>query len=503
MTKASIVAVCVKVGDEVKTGDLLFQAETDKAVIDVESEYAGTVAAVIAEEGDEFPVGATVLTIGLAGKADNMSGKSGDAPASEFADGSPAQGHLKDEFADGLQAQGRLEGESADGLQIQAQEHAMGGREERRSERRIPASPLARKIAKENGIDLALVRAAGRVIEKGDILEYLAQVRKAHEGSQAAGCEDAPFAFNADGKTRVERNKAKTIAAERLSWSFRQAPHFYLTRDVDMTAVLAEIETLKCEVGPVQGVDQPAMCEEETISHGGQLTRCGDQPFRCEEPLIRNGDQPAGCEEPFIRNGDQLAGCEEPLIRCEDQPIGQERRSISMNDCLVWAAACALRNEPMANAAFYDGNIWLNPSVNIGYAVAAPKGLVVPVIHHADQMNVAAISEQRRLLVARALENTLQPADIEEGTFTISNLGAFGIDHFQAIVNPPEAAILAVGRLRDHVKIVSGEVRSVPVCTLTLSVDHRVLDGSEAARFFEILIYSLENIGDVRRTAGG
>jgi pyruvate dehydrogenase E2 component (dihydrolipoamide acetyltransferase) len=171
------------------------------------------------------------------------------------------------------------------------------------------------------------------------------------------------------------------------------------------------------------------------------------------------------------------------------KPLGTR---VTYTDLLVRLVAAALSEHPRANASWKDGAIVQNAEINIGLAVAVEDGLVVPVLHRADTLSVAEIAASREDLVARAQAGKLRPADIQGGGFTISNLGMFGVDAFSAIVNPPQAAILAVGRIADRVVALNGQPAVQPTVVLTLSCDHRALDGARGARFLEALADLIE-----------
>ncbi|HKZ07463.1 MAG TPA: dihydrolipoamide acetyltransferase family protein [Methylomirabilota bacterium] len=172
------------------------------------------------------------------------------------------------------------------------------------------------------------------------------------------------------------------------------------------------------------------------------------------------------------------------------QPGGGGR--ITYTDLLVRLVAAALTRHPAANAAWADGRIVRHAEVNVGLAVAVEDGLVVPVLHRADTLDVAAIAARREDLVGRAQAGRLRPADIQGGGFTISNLGMYGVDAFNAIVNPPQAAILAVGRIADRVVALNGQPSVQPTMVLTLSCDHRALDGARGAQFLGTLANLIE-----------
>jgi pyruvate dehydrogenase E2 component (dihydrolipoamide acetyltransferase) len=166
--------------------------------------------------------------------------------------------------------------------------------------------------------------------------------------------------------------------------------------------------------------------------------------------------------------------------------------TITHTDLLVKLCAEALRRHPRVNATWNAGSITLAGAINVGVAVATDDGLVVPVVHDADKLALAAISARRREVVERARTGRLQPDDLQGGTFTISNLGMYGVDYFQAIVNAPQAAILAVGRIREQPAAVNGELVIRPTLTLAVSFDHRVVDGARGAQFLETLADLIE-----------
>ncbi|MDR2156925.1 MAG: 2-oxo acid dehydrogenase subunit E2 [Clostridiales Family XIII bacterium] len=370
MTKGLIVDIFVKPGDDVNVGDVLFQLETDKAVIDVESEYKGAVAEITAAVGEELPVGAPIVTLRTEDEASAAAG-AGEIPHAARTD--------------------------APAVSVGKRNKAL-------------ATPAARKYAKEHSADLALIRPKGSVIEKEDVEAYLRG-----ESDIAPPRPAAPFEYRTEGKEKAERSRIQKRTAERLSYSFREIPHFWLVRDVDLSALEEE--------------------RQAAIDQGGK---------------------------------------------------------IGIGDYLLAAAAKALAAHPLANAGYYADEIWYNPSVNVGYAVASPKGLVVPVVRDADKLGLDALSERRRALVRKALDGQIGPEDMEDGTFTVTNLASFGIDRFFAIINPPQAAILSAGRVKRQPAVSSGALKSVPVLTLSLAVDHRVLDGAEAADFLAAIAEILE-----------
>jgi pyruvate dehydrogenase E2 component (dihydrolipoamide acetyltransferase) len=255
--------------------------------------------------------------------------------------------------------------------------------------RLAPASPKARRLAAERGVDLYIVRGSGPggAVLAGDV--------PAQRAAAAAGA----------GVSNVWR-----IMAERMTQSWTSAPHFYLVREVNATRLMTWRE------------------------------RAGKQGTR-----------------------------------------------VTYTDLLVRLAAAAIKQHPRVNVSWKDGRLITHTDVNVGLAVALEDGLVVPVLHRADTLTLAEIAARREDLVTRAQAGKLRPADIQGGTFTISNLGMYGVDAFNAIVNPPQAAILAVGRIAERVVAVSGQPAVQPVVVLTLSCDHRAVDGARGAQFLGAL----------------
>jgi len=360
-------------GDQVAKGEPLMEVETDKVTVEIEAPADGLLAGVRAAEGAEVPVGQTVALIVAPGEAVPANG-SGAAPAAE---------------APPLAAAPEPAGAQAQGPAV--------------ATRRRLASPKARRLAAERGIDLdTLVAGSG---PRGALVaaDILAAGTGGDSGRPSAAEEVAP-------------SRIWSIMAQRTTESWTTAPHFYLLREVD----------------------------------AGRLA-----------------------------SWREVAG----------QRLG---RKVSVTDLLVRATAAALRDHPRANAAWADGTILLNDEVNVGIAVAVEDGLVVPVIHGADRIGLAGIVERREDVVARAREGALRPEDVERGTFTISNLGMYGVDAFNAVVNAPQAAILAVGRIVDRVVAAGGMPVVRPTMALTLSCDHRVVDGARAAEFLDALAALIE-----------
>jgi pyruvate dehydrogenase E2 component (dihydrolipoamide acetyltransferase) len=280
--------------------------------------------------------------------------------------------------------------------------------------RRTLASPKARRLAQERGLDLGAIRGSG---PDGAVLA--ADVLAAH----GAPTEPELREEQAPTVSRLWR-----VMAERVSQAWTTIPHFYLLREVNAARLIAWRDEVQ-------------------------------ERFAAQQP---GGDQ-------------QGAG------------------KISYTDLLVKVTAAALRRHPRLNATWRNEALIQHPEINIGLAVAVEDGLVVPVLQRADTLGLAQLADRRAQLVAKAQAGRLAPADLSGGTFTISNLGMYGIDAFNAIVNPPQAAILAVGRIADRVVPLQGQPAVQPMLTLSLSCDHRAVDGARGAQFLQTVADLIEH----------
>jgi pyruvate dehydrogenase E2 component (dihydrolipoamide acetyltransferase) len=355
-------------GDEVSKGEPLMEVETDKVTVEIEAPADGILASLRAAEAAEVPVGETVAVI-LAHGEDLPAADTGAAAAAPAVAEAP----------------------------IVTASAPVAVREGAPAPRRRLASPKARRLAAERGIDLdTLVDGSGP------------------HGALVA--DDIPAAPAAPAGGELPLSRIWELMAERTTQSWTSAPHFYLQREVDASRLASWREVAKQRLG----------------------------------------------------------------------------LDVSVTDLLVRAAAAALEAHPRVNAAWADGTIRLNDEINVGIAVAVEDGLVVPVVHGADRIGLGAIAERRRDVVERARAGALRPEDVERGTFTISNLGMFGVDAFNAVVNAPQAAILAVGQIVDRVVPVSGSPAVRPRMALSLSCDHRVVDGARAAQFLDALAALIE-----------
>jgi pyruvate dehydrogenase E2 component (dihydrolipoyllysine-residue acetyltransferase) len=382
MESGTIVRWLKSEGEPVEKGEALFELDTDKVTQEVEAETNGVLLKIAVAEG-EVPVGQTVAFIGAEGEdvPDTAAAKPQEAVAAQTAE--PAK-KAAPEPATVASGNGR-----------------------------IKASPLARRLARERGVDLSSVRGTG---PEGRIVAE--DVERAEAGGPAAPA--APTVPAATGEAeRIPLSNVRRTIARRLTEAW-QIPVFQLQTSAEMTRVNALVARL-----------------------------------RERDPDVR----------------------------------------ITVTDVLTKVCAQALMRHREVNAEFTQEAILLHPSANVGLAVAAPQGLVVPVIRSAERLSLTEIAQVRADLVGRARENKLRAEDLEGGTFTISNLGMYAVESFTAVLNPPQAAIVAVGATEERVVPVGGETAVRPMLTLTATFDHRAVDGAPAAAFLQTLKESLEDPG--------
>ena len=385
-------------GERVTQGESIVTIETDKAAVDLEAPASGILARLSAKPGDEVPVAQVIAVILADGEAEQaaaplatVSSASGAVPAA-----SPA-------------LQGREVVAAAVGADGAAR--SAPARNGRRA-----ASPKARRIAAERGLDIAALRGSGPggVVLAADVPAATAPVQTMIPGV-VESVAPAPASVRPEDRTSATGGEPGEhtlstvwrLMAERTTQSWTSVPHFFLLREVNATG----------------------------------------------------------------------------LIAWRERAAQQVSDAVTYTDLFVKVLAEALRRHPQVNASWAGGTIETHDEVNIGIAVATEQGLVVPVIQRADDLSLRGIARQRADLVARAQAGHLRLADLQGGTFTISNLGMYGIDAFTAIINAPQAAILAVGRIADRVVPVDGKPAVQPMLTLSLSCDHRVVDGARGAEF--------------------
>lgn len=392
----------VKEGDTVKSGDIIAEVETDKATMDVEVFDGGTILKLLANEGEAVALGAKMAIIGKAGE--DISALLGGAPAPAAAPApakaeSPAPAE-KEAFVDPIL--GNLASPAVAS-----------------NDGRIKASPLAKKIAQDKGIDLGKVQGSGpegRIV-KSDV-EHASAAPVSAPAATAPASTPAPVATSSTSSyTDTKISQMRKTIAKRLAESMFTNPHFYETVDIDM---------------------------KNAIKVREQLNKISDV-------------------------------------------------KISFNDFVVKASAVALKKHPKVNSSWLGDVIRQYNSVHVAVAVAIEDGLVTPVIRNTDSKGLSQISKETKDLAGRARDRKLAPEEWEGSTFTISNLGMFGIEEFTAIINPPNACILAVGAIRDVPVVEDGAVVPGKRMKVTLSSDHRVVDGATSAEFLQTLKGLLEN----------
>jgi pyruvate dehydrogenase E2 component (dihydrolipoamide acetyltransferase) len=390
-----------KVGDAVSAGDVVADIETDKAIMELEAYDDGVLERILVAEGESAPIGTPIGVLG------DGSG-SGPAPAEPAAPEPAAQ-----PAAPGPAAEPAAPAPAPTGTR----------------DARPPASPLARRLARERGVDLEAVQGSGphgRII-RADIEAAAVSTPTPPDAAATEAAPSAPSAPSAapsrpapQDADEVPLTAMQRVAAARLTQSKQEAPHIYLTRAVDVTDLLALRSTLNTTL----------------VAAGGP--------------------------------------------------------KVSVNDLVVKAVAASLRAHPEVNVSFAGDVLHRHRGVHVGVAVAVESGLLVPVVRDADRRSVSEIAARTRDFAARARERRLRPDEMTGGTFTVSNLGMYGIEQFTAVINPPEAAILAVGAATEELRPRDGAPVVRSIMRVTLSCDHRVVDGATGAGFLRTLTELLE-----------
>ena len=398
MTEGVIAAWHKKVGDTVKKGDLLAEIETDKATMELESYKDGTLLHIGGDNGVKIMVDDLLAIVGKPGEDISLLIKS---PKSAAENVQPASSHDEQPIAIGSKQPQPAATETITSSSIE--------------NGRVKASPLAKKLATEKGIDIKTISGSGDGgrITKADIDSYKESgVMSRESGVKTTALPN--FIPGEEGYTDIPNSQIRSIIAKRLGESKFSAPHFYLTMEINMDNAIAARTQLN-EVSPVK---------------------------------------------------------------------------VSFNDLVVKAAALALRQHPAVNASWLGDKIRRYSHIHIGIAVAIEDGLIVPVIRFADQKTLPQIAAESKELAGKAKNKKLQPNEFSGNTFTISNLGMMDIDEFTAIINPPDSCIMAVGRIKEVV-VKKGEGFAVSnVMKVTMSCDHRSVDGATGAAFLHCLFYS-------------
>ena len=408
-------------GDTVRKGEPIVEIETDKVTVEIEAPASGILRDVTAREGDIVPVGHTIAII--AAPTDSATPSLSPAGSAAPSLSPPGRG----------QGEGRS-GEGSDG--------------------RVKASPLARKVAEEHGVDLAHIKTATGKIEKADVLAYV------------EGLKTVTTAGNGGGRLVAASPKARRLAAE---------------RGIDLRAL-----TGSGPGGAVIAVDVPLTLPS---SQRGEGVAPGERVGTVWRIMAERMTASWTSAPHFYLVREVNVARLRSWLETARRQIGAR---ITYTDLLVKLVAATLAQHPRVNISWKDGALERHAEINVGLAVALEDGLVVPVIHRADTLGLKDIATRREDLVTRAQAGKLRPADIQGGVFTVSNLGMYGVDAFSAIVNPPQAAILAVGRIADRVVPVNGQPAVQPTMVLTLSCDHRALDGARGAQFLGALADLIE-----------
>jgi pyruvate dehydrogenase E2 component (dihydrolipoamide acetyltransferase) len=402
MTTGTVATWLKKVGDKVNEGDILAEIETDKATMEFESFNEGTLLYIGIQEGETAPVDSVLAIIGpegtdVSGIADNYSN------ASESQDD---KSETKEEKA--------TESKKEESTTQTTSTSSNGGR--------IFASPLAKQIAKDKGIDLSQVNGSGENgrIVKSDVENFKPSTKTAEPVAQAAATSNDVKPFVPAGEVyqeEIKNSQMRKVIAKRLAESKFTAPHYYLTIELDM---------------------------DNAISSRNMINGLPDT-------------------------------------------------KVSFNDMVIKASAMALKKHPQVNSQWREDAMIINHHVNIGVAVAVEDGLVVPVLKFTDQMSLTQIGANVRDMAGRAKVKKIQPNEMEGSTFTISNLGMFGIQSFTSIINQPNSAILSVGAIVEKPVVKNGQIVVGNTMTVTLACDHRTVDGATGAQFLQTFKAFMEN----------
>lgn len=329
----------------------------------------------------------------------------------------------------------------------------------------ILASPVAARIAAEHNVDLKLVKASGERIQKEDVLAFIAAQSSAETTTPTNG-----RVLASPKARRLAQEQNLDLAAIKGSGPDGAV----LAADVLIAAAALAAEPVSASAAT------PTL-----VTEGETLPMSRMWQVMAQRLVESWNTVPHFYLERDVNATQLLAWWEGAQRRVSDK--------VTLTDLLVKLVAAALSKHPRVNAMWHNDNIVLNRDINVGLAVAVEEGLLVPVIHHTDRLGLNDLATRRQELISRSKEAKLSLDDLRDGTFTISNLGMFGIDSFSAIVNPPQAAILAVGKIADKVVPVDGQPGVQPMMSLTLSCDHRVVDGARGAQFLQTLVSFIED----------
>ena len=405
-------------GEEVERGEPIAEIETDKVNLEIESFDSGIVRKHLVTEGQTVPVGEAIAIIGTADEPLDLPDLNGKQPEAAPKEAPPAQAATPEPVASAVSQPAAASPNQQSQPQDQVIDRAPG--------ERVRASPLVRRLAAEHGIDLTHVNGTGpggRII-KVDVMPLIGQPQAAPAAAPSAPAaapveerapqpmpQAQPVPVGAPDFELHDLSRIRKTIARRMSESFQQAPHIYISMSIEMTRALALREQINAEV---------------------------------------------------------------------EQP-----QQVSINDLIVKATALALRKFPMLNAAYAGEQVRVYKRIDINNAIAIEAGLISPFVPDADHKPLGEIASTMKDLAKRAREGGLTPEEYQGGTFTISNLGMFGVENFQAVINPPQAAILSVGTVKKEPVFMDGQFKPVDTMMVTVAADHRVTDGAEVSRFMQ------------------
>jgi pyruvate dehydrogenase E2 component (dihydrolipoamide acetyltransferase) len=447
MEEGTILKWIVSEGDEVEKGQEIVEIETDKANMTYEADTAGTLIEIVVSEGETVPLGEVIARIGEASEKAESNGGGGSKEEDEE----------DQEDQEGEEDSGGDEADEDDQEEPDAESEPEGGDEEEPEEEqkqeqpqssssdngagdgeRVKASPVARRVAKEQGVDLGSIEGSG---PGGRIVK--ADVEAAADGGGGAEAEEKEEETpSEDGKPKDEEEGKE---------------------DKDESAVAAEPNRPEPagDAGPKGEMREQELTRlQRTVSRRMAESKATAPDFALEVEIDMT----------------ECVGLREQLKQMTE-------KAPSFNDMIVRACAMALREHPRVNAAYRDGRFELYSRVNVGVAVAAQDALVVPTVFDADKKSLGEISRSVRELATKVRDGKITPPELSGGTFTVSNLGMYGIDAFTAVINPPQAALLAVGALKKKPIVKDGEIVARDMLAVNLVCDHRILYGADGAQF--------------------
>ncbi|HZT98291.1 MAG TPA: dihydrolipoamide acetyltransferase family protein [Ktedonobacteraceae bacterium] len=404
MEEGTIARWLKKPGDKVSKGDILGEIETDKATMDLEAYESGVLEQILVQEGETVPIGQAIAVVGTGAGATQTSAPKQEQAVKAAQPSAASTPAAQPPPTVSSEREGVAAGGSGDGTAVKA-------------------SPLARRMAEEHGIDLRQVSGTGPggrivrddiedLLEQGQTPSAPAPAPQPTAPPQAAPSPPPQPSAPPPETELVKLSRVQQLIARRLTESKQTIPHFYVSSEVDMTDILAMRQILNANVG-------------------------------------------------------------------------EEGVKITVNDLIIKACALALEKFPEVNSSIKGDSFVRYKRINVGMAVDAPTGLVVPVIRDANTKGVRSIARESKALIAKARNNKLAPADLEGGTFSVSNLGMMDASNFIAVINPPQAAILAIAATRKQFVPIDGQPVIRDMMTMTMSSDHRIISGAAVARFLQ------------------